>query len=249
MTPRRTMSIAQELYEGIELGEYGLTGLITYMRTDSLRLADEATAAAAGLHSRPLRRGILSGQAVCVQDQGQRAGRARSHSSVQRAALLPEEIRKYLTPDQFKLYRLIWSRFVAARWQTPCSTRFPPISSARVRCSAHPVIRSRSRVLLRFLRKARTTRKKQDSAGKAAAALRSGRQADCRENRAVPALYAAAGPLHRGIAHPCDGGTRHRPAVHLCADYFDHHRPRLRHQGEQGAPSDAARRRRYRPAG
>ena len=48
MTPRRTMSIAQELYEGIELGEYGLTGLITYMRTDSLRLADEATAAAAG---------------------------------------------------------------------------------------------------------------------------------------------------------------------------------------------------------
>ncbi len=77
MTPRRTMSIAQELYEGIELGEYGLTGLITYMRTDSLRLADEATAAAAGLHSWPLRRGILSGQAACVQDQGQRAGRAR----------------------------------------------------------------------------------------------------------------------------------------------------------------------------
>ena len=51
MTPRRTMSIAQELYEGIELGEYGLTGLITYMRTDSLRLADEATAAAAGFLS------------------------------------------------------------------------------------------------------------------------------------------------------------------------------------------------------
>ena len=48
MTPRRTMSIAQELYEGIELGEYGLTGLITYMRTDSLRLAEEATTAAAG---------------------------------------------------------------------------------------------------------------------------------------------------------------------------------------------------------
>ncbi len=114
MTPRRTMSIAQQLYEGRELGEYGLTGLITYMRTDSLRLADEATAAR-GLHSRPLRRGILSGQAAGSRPRPGR--RTRTRPSVPPTwSFTPEEIRKSdLTGEQFKLYRLIWSRFLACQ--------------------------------------------------------------------------------------------------------------------------------------
>ena len=89
MTPRRTMSIAQELYEGIELGEYGLTGLITYMRTDSLRLADEATAAAAGFIRGRVRRGTYyPGKPRVLQDQGQRADahEAIRPSNVQPAA-------------------------------------------------------------------------------------------------------------------------------------------------------------------
>ena len=114
MTPRRTMSIAQELYEGIELGEYGLTGLITYMRTDSLRLADEATAAAAGFIRGRYGEEYYPGKPRAFKTKGnaQDAHEAIRPSNVQ---LLPEEIRKYLTPDQFKLYRLIWSRFVACQ--------------------------------------------------------------------------------------------------------------------------------------
>ena len=114
MTPRRTMSIAQELYEGIELGEYGLTGLITYMRTDSLRLADEATAAAAGFIRGRYGEEYYPGKPRVFKTKGnaQDAHEAIRPSNVQ---LLPEEIRKYLTPDQFKLYRLIWSRFVACQ--------------------------------------------------------------------------------------------------------------------------------------
>ncbi len=114
MTPRRTMSIAQELYEGIELGEYGLTGLITYMRTDSLRLADEATSAAAGFIRGRYGEQYYPGKPRVFKTKGnaQDAHEAIRPSDVK---LLPEEIRRYLTPDQFKLYRLIWSRFVACQ--------------------------------------------------------------------------------------------------------------------------------------
>lgn len=114
MTPRRTMSVAQELYEGIELGEHGLTGLITYMRTDSLRLADEATAAAAGFIRGRYGEEYYPGRPRVFKTKGnaQDAHEAIRPSDVK---LIPEEIRQYLTPDQFKLYKLIWSRFVACQ--------------------------------------------------------------------------------------------------------------------------------------
>ncbi len=114
MPPKRTMSVAQELYEGIELGEHGLTGLITYMRTDSLRLADEATNAAAGFIRGRYGEEYYPGKPRVFKTKGnaQDAHEAIRPSDVK---LIPEEIRDYLTPDQFKLYRLIWSRFVACQ--------------------------------------------------------------------------------------------------------------------------------------
>ncbi len=114
MTPRRTMSVAQELYEGIELGEHGLTGLITYMRTDSLRLAEEATAAAAGFIRGRYGEEYYPGRPRVFKTKGnaQDAHEAIRPSDVK---LIPEEIRQYLSPDQFKLYKLIWSRFVACQ--------------------------------------------------------------------------------------------------------------------------------------
>lgn len=90
------MSIAQELYEGIELGEYGLTGLITYMRTDSLRLADEATAAAAGFIRGRYGEEYYPGKPRVFKTRAtQDAHEAIRPSNVQ---LLPEEIRRYRRP-------------------------------------------------------------------------------------------------------------------------------------------------------
>lgn len=112
--PRRTMSIAQQLYEGIEIGEQGLTGLITYMRTDSLRLSDEATAAAKeyiigryGPEYYPAKKRTFR-----TKNSAQDAHEAIRPTNVN---LVPEEIRDYLTPEQYKLYKLIWSRFVACQ--------------------------------------------------------------------------------------------------------------------------------------
>ena len=110
----RTMRAAQTLYEGVDIAGHGTVGLITYMRTDSLRLADEATAAAAGFIRGRYGEEYYPGKPRVFKTKGnaQDAHEAIRPSNVQ---LLPEEIHKYLTPDQFKLYRLIWSRFVACQ--------------------------------------------------------------------------------------------------------------------------------------
>ena len=81
MTPRRTMSIAQQLYEGVDIAGHGTVGLITYMRTDSLRLSDRRRP---GLHPVPVRRGLLPRQAQGIQDQVRRPGRPRGHPALQR---------------------------------------------------------------------------------------------------------------------------------------------------------------------
>ncbi|MDO5547666.1 MAG: type I DNA topoisomerase [Eubacteriales bacterium] len=114
MVPRRTMSTAQQLYEGIELGEDGLTGLITYMRTDSLRLSAEATDAAKEYIVNRFGEAYYPGKARAfkTRNSAQDAHEAIRPTNVH---LAPDDIKGYLTSDQYKLYKLIWSRFVACQ--------------------------------------------------------------------------------------------------------------------------------------
>ena len=114
MTPRRTMSIAQQLYEGVDIAGQGTIGLITYMRTDSLRLSEEALAAARSfIHDH-------YGEAYCPSQPRRykaKAGAQDAHEAIRptNAALAPEMVRKDLTREQYQLYRLIWGRFTACQ--------------------------------------------------------------------------------------------------------------------------------------
>ncbi len=114
MSPARTMSIAQQLYEGVELSGEGSVGLITYMRTDSLRLSEEAVSAARGFISRRYGKDYCPAQARHYKTKGsaQDAHEAIRPSDV---TLGPDEIKKDLTSEQYKLYKLIWSRFLACQ--------------------------------------------------------------------------------------------------------------------------------------
>ena len=114
MTPRRTMSIAQQLYEGVDIAGEGTVGLITYMRTDSLRLSDEATAAARQFILGRYGEKYYPGEArqYKAKSTAQDAHEAIRPSDVN---LTPEDIKKDLTAEQYRLYRLIWSRFVACQ--------------------------------------------------------------------------------------------------------------------------------------
>jgi DNA topoisomerase-1 len=114
--PKKTMSLAQQLYEGIELGERGHQGLITYMRTDSTRISEEAQA----------RVKQYIGQEYGQPYVGQgRMGKAKAttqdaHEAIRPTdvTLTPQIVKPYLSADQFKLYNLIWRRFVAS-FMTP----------------------------------------------------------------------------------------------------------------------------------
>jgi len=110
----RTMAIAQALYEGMNAGKDGLVGLITYMRTDSTRLAPEAVAAAREYVASKYGAEFVPDQArvYVSKKSAQDAHEAIRPTGVQRD---PAAMKKYLTPEQFKLYEMIWQRFVACQ--------------------------------------------------------------------------------------------------------------------------------------
>ena len=114
MTPARTMSVAQQLYEGVEISGQGAVGLITYMRTDSLRLSEEALAAAKDFIQQRYGREYYPSQTrrFKAKSNAQDAHEAIRPSDV---TLTPEEIKKDLTGEQYRLYKLIWSRFLACQ--------------------------------------------------------------------------------------------------------------------------------------
>jgi len=111
--PKRTMRTAQQLYEGVELGAEGATGLITYMRTDSTRISAEAEARVKSWIADKHGDKYLGGPRTAKSSPGaQDAHEAIRPTEVTRT---PDSIKEYLSPDQQKLYELIWRRFVASR--------------------------------------------------------------------------------------------------------------------------------------
>jgi len=111
---RRTMGVAQRLYEGVDVGPEGTVGLITYMRTDSPRVAPEAVAGAREWIGKQLGAKYLP--ASPNQYRGKKAAQD-AHEAIRPTdvARTPESIARYLTEEQLKLYRLIWQRFVASQ--------------------------------------------------------------------------------------------------------------------------------------
>ena len=114
MTPRQTMAIAQQLYEGVDVAGEGTLGLITYMRTDSLRLSDEAMAAAADFIKARYGASYYYGKFHVFKTK---SGAQDAHEAIRptHVELDPERIKGSLTKEQYRLYKLIWSRFLASQ--------------------------------------------------------------------------------------------------------------------------------------
>ncbi len=111
---KRTMRIAQQLYEGIEVGEEGPVGLITYMRTDSFRVSADAQAEA-----RDVIRELYGAESVPAETPRYASpkGSQAAHEAIRPTAArrTPQSLAPYLDPDQLRLYTLVWSRFVASQ--------------------------------------------------------------------------------------------------------------------------------------
>jgi DNA topoisomerase I len=113
-SPKKTMTLAQQLYEGIEIGAEGATGLITYMRTDSPRISNEAMADAREVIQSRFGADYLPA-APNVYKTSKAAQEAHEAIRPTSAGRDPESIRQYLDHDQYNLYKLIWNRFIASQ--------------------------------------------------------------------------------------------------------------------------------------
>lgn len=111
---KQTMSIAQKLYEGIEIGKEGPVGLITYMRTDSTRISNEALQAVRAYISKTFGKEYLPAKPV---QYGKKKSAQDAHEAIRPTYmnLPPDKVKKQLTAQQFKLYSLIWNRFIACQ--------------------------------------------------------------------------------------------------------------------------------------
>ncbi len=114
MSPKRTMAVAQQLYEGVDVAGEGTLGLITYMRTDSLRLSNEAMDAAAAFIRQRYGANYYYGKHHVFKAK---SGAQDAHEAIRptHVELDPERIQSSLTKEQYKLYKLIWSRFLASQ--------------------------------------------------------------------------------------------------------------------------------------
>ncbi len=109
---KKTMSVAQGLYEGVKLPELGLTGLITYMRTDSTRISEEARAGAKEVVTSKYGEEYYENRYYKTKSEAQDAHEGIRPTHIE---ISPESIKDSLTPDQYKLYRLIYNRFIASQ--------------------------------------------------------------------------------------------------------------------------------------
>ncbi len=113
-TSKRTMKAAQELYEGVDIEGIGAVGLITYMRTDSLRISDEAKAAAAEYIENVYGKEYLPDKPRVYKSKNNAQD---AHEAIRPSLpeLTPARVKSSLTSDQYKLYELVWSRFIASQ--------------------------------------------------------------------------------------------------------------------------------------
>ena len=110
------MKAAQELYEGVEIPDMGAVGIITYMRTDSLRISDEAKAAAAQMIESTYGKEYLPSKPRVFKSKNNAQD---AHEAIRPTiiTLTPEKVKSALSGDQYKLYKLIWERFMASQME------------------------------------------------------------------------------------------------------------------------------------
>ncbi len=141
---RRTMRVAQQLYEGLDIGEEGRTGLITYMRTDSVRVSKEAQK----MGLKFIREKF--GAEFALQrprDYRSRKGAQEAHEAIRptEAGREPDKLKNFLTAEQLKLYELIWRRFLASQCKSACFKR----TSVRITAGKFEFSANGSKILFR----------------------------------------------------------------------------------------------------
>ena len=252
-TAKRTMALAQRMYEGVELGEEGSVALITYMRTDSVQVSNDALAQVRELIPQRFGSAYLPEKPNFYKSKKDAQG---AHEAIRptEVSRTPEDVRKYLPDDQFKLYQLIWQRFVA-------SQMLPAVfDQTTIDIEAGDYTFRATGSILKFdgylkvyqIPAANTDReedeKDDEGDGHGTAARERGASAEAGVDSAGPALHGAAAAVHGSDAGQGTRRRRNRQAIHVRVHHLDDCGTRIREEGSGAIYANHAGRARVRAA-
>ncbi len=225
---QKTMRLAQQLYEGVEIKGSGTVGLITYLRTDSTRISDEADAAA-----RTYIQEQYGAEYVAEKVEANNSGKKiqDAHEAIRPTDIsrTPQEVKDSLSRDQFRLYQLIWKRFAASR-MTPA--RYETIT-VKVGAGEYRFNVSTSRIAFEGFRSVYIdSNEEKEETNAMAGKIEPGTELTLQASGLQAALYSAACALYRGDACADSGGAWYRPTEHICTDDYDDHCPPLCRKGK-----------------
>ena len=221
---KKTMFLAQRLYEGVEVGDQGLVGLITYMRTDSTRVSKEALEAVRGHILKQYGPEYLPARPLSYPNK---KGAQDAHEAIRPTSLdlNPDRIAAYLEKDLLALYRLIWNRFVASQMKpAKIDQTSVDIAAGEGLLQGHRLDPEIPRVYQGLCGRERPDRRRGLGRGQGRSASRpaDGTTADAPVAESQTTFYPAALSLYGGHAGQGVGGKGDRPTQHLRRHHLDH---------------------------
>ena len=228
------MALAQGLYEGQDVGEGGTTGLITYMRTDSMNVStiaqDEAREYVTGKYGED----YLPAESPIYKTKSANAQEA--HEAIRPTSVMrdPEKVKEYLDPAMFKLYRLIWQRFVASQMEAAVYDTLQVEVTGKtneheylLRASGSAVKFPGFLVVYEEAKNEDVKTEEDEENVRIPVGIAEGQSQELVRLDPRTAFHTAAAAFFRSLACAGAGREWHWPPVHVCADHFNHSTARL----------------------
>ena len=232
---QKTMRLAQQLYEGVEVKGHGTIGLITYLRTDSTRIAEEADLAAREFVREHYGDSYVA-EGESQKKNGQKIQDAHEAIRPTDIRLTPVIVKESLSRDLFRLYQLIWKRFAASRMRPAVYET----TNVRIGAGSHIFTASASRLSFDGFMSVYVEADDEAEKNSAIGRMGEGNSPDSRGTRDLVSLYPAAGPLYGGLSGEGSGRAGHRTPQHLCTYDHNHHSQAVCGKGEQKSLCDGA---------
>ena len=214
---QKTMRLAQQLYEGVEIKGSGTVGIITYLRTDSTRVSEEAEGAA-----RAYIASAYGDKYLAEASEHKKSGKKiqDAHEAIRPTDITrtPASVKESLSREQFRLYQLIWKRFTASR-MAPAEYE---TTSVKIECNGHKFSAATSKVTFDGFMNVYVEEDEEKISNNATLKQMEKGNVLSLENLDAKQHYTAPASLYGSIACQGLGGTWNRPSEYLCADDYDY---------------------------